>query len=1858
MADTLARYREAFPEFRDMKDAELVDNLWNKYGGEKSGIEKEDFALQLQGRGPRVGPFRAGIEGLKGAAETAVARGAQALGAEETAKEYLGRAEERQADIAARYQPETRSFEDVDSAYKFGRYLYERFGESAPQMLLQVGGGIGGLALRGAAGAVGLAAARGLSPTAAASLGATAAGTGAYTGYNIQRQMEEGTPFEETSLGAAGAAALGQSALDTLSLATILRGFPGLSAAQAGSRVAAAVRRGVEGGATEALTESGQQALEILQANPEKLMSFSPEVQNELKEAAIAGGLLGGALGGAGGAISYRKPRTETPVKPGMEAEAPAAEGEGAAATGEGEGEAVVEGATPPPGGEAVVEGATPPPPVMAPAPRAAPEPVPSTTVQGPAPVQPAPLPGEVVEPFKPENVPPLPKKLAAGAPKYDKFRLQFPSGIERALFQISKANPTKQDMEYRNWLKDQGLTDQEITDYGKQLRVQLKDTYKQMRGRPANAIMPVKSFVPAVPETPAPAFPVRQQPAPKPSLTLSQFVASQGGIQDTDGELSARNLSNKMTGRYGRLVRKKGMKPEQALRAAVDAGYYTVLERDEAGGYQPPKEMLDQFYNDLGTDLRDVETQRLESEGLFQEREAPEVENRRQIEAAVSSAAKEFDIADPQAETLASDYIERGEVSDPADALERAITSLGAEERTAQPKNVVADPPFFEDVPVYKMADKGFYDSGLVQVPAIKRSFTPVETTTVGSMLDRIKVDFEGVPGEVYRFISDRLKSIVGDLKIQIVDAKQIEESGVGADGWYSSNLDHIVISSGVLNKPRRLAHVVLHESIHAATAIGIESGGKIKADLQRIMDVTLAQVGDRKASDFGFSGNGLVKDLYAFRENNPLEFLAEALSNRNLINLLQSTPVDWDLITELGWEPEYGFAVNKKEWSLWGTFVDAIRRLLRVTDKEGWEAVSALEAVLLPYQGAELTTKAIREGRFSGVSGQPIFTRMASEAPADITAATQKLAKVYTKPESMGFKGFLKAVKEAYDSGSYKNLGDKIAYALTDRFIYVKRMQERYVDFLKKQGLKLEAAYDDRHALAANLSPYAAILGRENVLGMLETLIKFGGVPVIKKFSKSKDPLEQSLDGMLLVDNTNNKVGLTFLADLIRAEKLDAFKYYSMAKRVLGRYADKQAPITKAEAQAIIDHYGKDPVVTKAYQDYQNFNKALMQMAVDAGVISQDVADEFTKHNDYYPFYREMDETGRYTGPLFTSGVLTRTKIQQAMGGTEQLQADPVEVIMKNAQFWMHSASKNLASNKIFTMMEGLGEAQKIKKGAKLPPDQSEGVTRVNGVEQYYALKDPVMAAALETTGAYQLPNWTRIPNKFTQFYRELVTRSPDFILKNVIRDPVQAFVTSGVSFNPFNAIQRFVKGVTDPQSMTEMQAIQNWGIKGGYRSIPGVEDATQLLNENFKPTSNGVYVVPNGRVLSGIISKVWNKLGDISEASDAATRTEVYRQVLEKTGNEAEAAFRAQEVINFRKQGASSIVRYMSIMIPFVNGRLQGMDVTARAFGPKAFANTMIKGGYLFGVSMALQAMFGDDDEYKQLPDYVRHGSLPIPLKLLGFDGGFLAIPKSFEIGFVFQTFPEILVQAAMGNVENRDIPKAAWEQLKSTFGVSPFPQIAAPLFELAFNRSSLTGLPIVTEAQKNLPAELQYTSATSDVVKNLAGAAGLSPVQVEALIKGYGGQIVTSVLGLVDGMYRSATGTGVEKDWTQYPTISTFLKTAQNTNPKGVADIYRLSAEIQGVTTAINTYVAQGRADLAQELMKKNEGLLTMKQSVTGLRTQLNTLSRNERMIVNNPNIPQDQKEIQVEQIREARRQIGKVMTENLIDKTGK
>ena len=1884
---TLKEIRAAFPQYANVPDDVLSEALFKKYG---EGQEKADFLLELQGRGPRISPIRAGIEGLKGAAETAVARGAQALGAEETAQEYLGRAEERAADVAARYQPVTRSFEDVNDPYTFYRYLLERGGESAPQMLAQIGGGVAGLGLRGAAGLAGLALTRGVSPTTAAALGSTAVGTGAFTGYNIQRQMEEGTPFEETSLGAAGATALGQSALDTLSLATILRGFPGLSAAGAGTRVAAAARRAVESGATEALTESGQQALEILQANPDKLFEFNPEVQNELKEAAIAGGLLGGALGGVGGAATFRRPAEPAPA-----AETPAAEQQ---ATTEVpveqqvgqvpvEGGATIETA----GAPAIAEtpavetpAAVEPPPAMAPAPRI------ETT------------PAAAVEPVTAE-----------------------PAAVE-----------------------------------------------------PGATVEPVTT-------EPAPAsFPTREAPE-RPSLTLPQFIASLGGIQDVDGELAARNLNRTLTGRYGPLVRQKGLMPEDALRAAIDAGYYNVPEREGAAGYQPPKEMLDRFYDDLGRKTRDLEDQRIDAEGVRQDPVQWQAENRRQIEVAVSAAAEEFDIKDSEAETLAASYIEKGEATDPLAALERATTFLGSQpavtrpvppSQTAAARPIPARPAAAQPSeirvgelprdlllgrPTFTLGSKAKYtlnfpgsferaifhaskknmkpkdqeyvqwlrdqglsneeiqsygkdfrkslsdavnkkyrsgpNTGTVDVPRFGvtrkpvetkvfplgaddgtfkesaegyRSFTPQRTTTIGDMLSEIKMDFDGIPGTVYKTIRDKLEKSVGTLKVHVVDAPDMK-----ADGWYSSEHDHVVIQARIFDKPNRLSHVVMHEAIHAATVKGVQSGrGYLHVYLGIIKSEVLKAVGERPASEFGFSSDKKVKDLYAFQgdrldDNAVAEFLSEALSNRRLMEMLQTIPVNDYLVKKLKLK---SFRIS----NMWKAIIESIRRFFQLPDN----SFSALEAVLSTYDPLEKITTGIRESG-GAVPPRPLSFMTEATSDVDLEAARKKI--FADVPETRGrFRRFVDTVSEMYKQGGWRALAEGLAREASDKYAPLMNLDKRFVDFMKAQGNEVAAGYDQTLPLAARLSSYVSMLDRETTLAKLNTLLFQGGLPVY--WTKDGDPA--NLEGAIKIEGTGG--GLSFIPELQKAGKLMNFAEYAVAKRALGTYAARnlEFQLSPAEAQAIVDLYDKDPAIVQAYKQYQEFNKALIDLNVAAGRISEKDAKSSLQYADFFPFHRFADDTGRLSGPINTKGVFDPGKIMKAKGGTELLQGDPVDMILKNAQFWLSSAQKNIAARKVYTMSEAVGEARQlsftdvekeqladalydgdmkeagrhIQRERMLRPGEAEGSYYVNGVERRVALKHPDVAEALLATEAPMPDLFKGVFGTFTQGYRELVTRSPEFILSNLIRDSLGMPITSRVGFNILRPVQMMYQYMKNKENNKTILALMQWGAIGGYKTIPGLDNASKLLNPNFNPTKGGVYVPESGKVLTDILAKVWNTLGELSDASDAAPRAAIYEKVLEATGDEAEAAFRAQNAINYRKQGRNQLLRYLVVMVPFLNGRIQGLDVTARAFGSKeALIHTGIRGGYLLGAAMALQALVGDDEEYLQLPEYVRYGSLPVPLKLLGLgDSGFLAIPKPHELGFIFQTVPEVIYQAMLGNVETRNVARLAAEQLASTFGLSIIPQVISPLFEtFVTNRSNLTGLPIVTEAMKNLPNELQYTSATSQIVKDVAAATGISPVQAEALIKGYTGQIGTTVFGLMDSMYRSATGRGVDKNWTQYPIVQKFLKDSSNTNPQGVADVYRLSGEIQGLTTALNTFMAQGSVDKARAIVEKNQGLFNLKPAISQLRTQLNTLSRNERMIVNNPNIPQDQKEEQIRQIREARRIIGKQMTD-MIERTGK
>jgi len=248
----------------------------------------EAFAPAIKPDTGFTGAFKASLEGLKG--EGALLAGKTGVMDEAAAEEYYKQKEELSKKL---FKPTEEGWTEAPVT-KFKELL----GGSLPYMAAPVAAGLGIAALP-------------VTGTAATALGLGAAGLASatqFTGSNLARQMEGGKSLSDTDLLAAGAAAVPQAALDTLSL----RMVPGLGRifGAAGKKVPEKVLEDIakqsltktvgvyalQTGKTagiEGLTEAAQQVFERLQAG---LDITDEKARDEYFESFIGGAALGGTL--------------------------------------------------------------------------------------------------------------------------------------------------------------------------------------------------------------------------------------------------------------------------------------------------------------------------------------------------------------------------------------------------------------------------------------------------------------------------------------------------------------------------------------------------------------------------------------------------------------------------------------------------------------------------------------------------------------------------------------------------------------------------------------------------------------------------------------------------------------------------------------------------------------------------------------------------------------------------------------------------------------------------------------------------------------------------------------------------------------------------------------------------------------------------------------------------------------------------------------------------------------------------------------------------------------------------------------------------------------------------------------------------------------------------------------------------------------------------------------------------------------------------------------------------------------------------------------------------------------------------
>lgn len=262
-----------------------------------------------------IGALEAGLYGFRSRSQAAFGKAAQGLGWEDTAN-LLFEQSRANEELASTYKPDVANVSDIKSASDVAKFAGSTLGQSATESGVGLAGAYAGAVAGASVGSV----VPFVGTAAGGIIGGIVGGAIAYlpsfVGGNLQRQVQEqGTTLEEASGYDASMGAIAQAPLDAAVDALIARKLPGGGAALDIARKSffrEVARTAAESALANSLSEPAQQAIEIAQANPEKLLEFSPDVQNELLNAAAGGAIAGGVIGGAAGGVGTIGRPTET----------------------------------------------------------------------------------------------------------------------------------------------------------------------------------------------------------------------------------------------------------------------------------------------------------------------------------------------------------------------------------------------------------------------------------------------------------------------------------------------------------------------------------------------------------------------------------------------------------------------------------------------------------------------------------------------------------------------------------------------------------------------------------------------------------------------------------------------------------------------------------------------------------------------------------------------------------------------------------------------------------------------------------------------------------------------------------------------------------------------------------------------------------------------------------------------------------------------------------------------------------------------------------------------------------------------------------------------------------------------------------------------------------------------------------------------------------------------------------------------------------------------------------------------------------------------------------------------------------
>ena len=888
--------------------------------------------------------------------------------------------------------------------------------------------------------------------------------------------------------------------------------------------------------------------------------------------------------------------------------------------------------------------------------------------------------------------------------------------------------------------------------------------------------------------------------------------------------------------------------------------------------------------------------------------------------------------------------------------------------------------------------------------------------------------------------------------------------------------------------------------------------------------------------------------------------------------------------------------------------------------TDPEAWgyeekwpDRIYAQKGALREYSSIPMPFTREEAGQNYQVPTKKFSVRNLADEIKALPNGQKMLDSVMTKTTVREEKSIARRILDAFSGDSIATIRQQAFNRYNQLSVYDKRLADQMggVDLLADSSAEAAALLSDTASGVA-----AAAFGVNNV----------GGAPVYR-------------NGVTVVDNFDGQVKglmdiLMPLAELKDPLAYRLFQFYAASKRGTRFEEDGTEKLFDTDDFAYAASLEAEyPMFKQVHKDWIAYNDKLVDYMLATGIITPALAKKFTKYADYIPFYRQLE--GQDTiGPKVFQSISGVKAPKKRKGDSDAPLADFMETIVRNTQSIIQAGMKNTAGQKAVDVALQLKDAQKLDKQSSAP-----GTITIMRDGEYvsYAVADELFVNSVKSLNMPDVQLWGIFAGP-ANMLRSLVTKDPGFMLANLLRDSMSAYVTSGVKMTPIaDTVANFGRalGGNDPT----YQALVKAGILGGYDYAQGVErSGAQLAADLRKRTGNQSL---SERAQDGF--GLWSALEKGTSASDAATRMAVYNQVLADTGNEAEAIFRALEVMNFNRKGANPMVRLLTAAIPFLNARMQGLDIFYRAGirptfeqNPSERAKQIQKtfwtrGAYLTSLTVAYWAMTHDDDDYLKQEQETRDNNWLIPS--LG-----VKIPIPFEVGVLFKVIPERFLGYTMGDDTGQDFADSMGRAAWSTFGFLPVPQTALPLLEAATNYSFYTGRNIVGAGMEGVSPEFQKGPSTSKVASLLGEQLGYSPMKIDHVIKGYTGTLGTYMVDLMDSIGDlNSESPKAAKRFEQMPIIKRF---AIDPEAKGqVTGYYKLKDAVDETVRTINLLEKTGQSTDLAVYGPENARLFATRHYISSLEKQMKPL-RDAALQINNSTMSAEEKRNALSAINQA------------------